>query len=253
MPYIEQTALYTLAGPNYGIANYATNATVVQTRIKTFQCPSDTPTTLSGGADVLNNYVLNAGNTSLYQQNIPDGCTGGTTTGTGSCVTYGGAPFGFYGDPTNYADGSDGGTVLCCGGAQTGKQYTIVSVTDGTSNTLAVSEIIQAPYGSGDYRGFNWWGGSSGFTTFQLPNSSSSTDVLTGAGCGTATAAALYPCTTTSSTTLPRQLVPRSRHTNGLNVSMVDGSVRYVSNTISLATWRAVGTAQGGDILGSDW
>jgi prepilin-type processing-associated H-X9-DG protein len=44
-----------------------------------------------------------------------------------------------------------------------------------------------------------------------------------------------------------------SRHTNGVNVCLCDGSVRFVTNSISLATWRAAGTIQGGEVLGSDW
>ncbi|OWK36475.1 DUF1559 domain-containing protein [Fimbriiglobus ruber] len=242
MPYIEQSALYTLAQPYYAVASYASSATVISTRIKTLTCPSDIPTTWNGGTGTLHNYALNAGNTSLYQQNIPYGCTGGTTTGTGSCVNFGGAPFGFYGDPSNETNNNDASYT------QTGKQYTIASITDGTSNTIAVAEILQAPTQGDDIRGYLWWGGSAGFTTYQLPNSSSSTDVVAGGGCGTNNTA-IYPCTTTSSSTLPRQLVARSRHTGGVNVALCDGSVRFVANSIDLPTWRAAGTSQGAETL----
>jgi prepilin-type N-terminal cleavage/methylation domain-containing protein/prepilin-type processing-associated H-X9-DG protein len=44
-----------------------------------------------------------------------------------------------------------------------------------------------------------------------------------------------------------------SAHTGGVNVAMADGSVRFVSNTISLATWRAIGSRDGGEILGNDF
>jgi len=40
---------------------------------------------------------------------------------------------------------------------------------------------------------------------------------------------------------------------NGINVAMGDGSVRFVSATISGNTWWAALTPSGGDILGSDW
>jgi len=39
----------------------------------------------------------------------------------------------------------------------------------------------------------------------------------------------------------------------GVVVALCDGSVRTVSPGISLATWRAAGTAQGGETLGNDW
>jgi prepilin-type processing-associated H-X9-DG protein len=43
-----------------------------------------------------------------------------------------------------------------------------------------------------------------------------------------------------------------SYHTGGVNVCMCDGSVRFVSDTITLATWRAMGTRAGGEVLGND-
>lgn len=39
----------------------------------------------------------------------------------------------------------------------------------------------------------------------------------------------------------------RSAHTGGVNVSMGDGSVRFVSNSIDLAIWRAAGTRDRGE------
>ena len=44
-----------------------------------------------------------------------------------------------------------------------------------------------------------------------------------------------------------------SFHTGGINVCMADGSVRFISQTISAATFAALVTAQGGDIVGSDF
>ncbi|MFK5283559.1 hypothetical protein ACI3PL_28695, partial [Lacticaseibacillus paracasei] len=71
------------------------------------------------GSITLHNYVLNAGNTSLYQSNIPFGCTGGNTVGnTGNgCVTFGGAPFGWYEDPATQAAGGDSSPVNYTGGS----------------------------------------------------------------------------------------------------------------------------------------
>jgi prepilin-type N-terminal cleavage/methylation domain-containing protein/prepilin-type processing-associated H-X9-DG protein len=44
-----------------------------------------------------------------------------------------------------------------------------------------------------------------------------------------------------------------SDHTAGLNVAMGDGSVRFVSGSISTYTWWAALTPSGGETLGSNW
>jgi prepilin-type processing-associated H-X9-DG protein len=41
----------------------------------------------------------------------------------------------------------------------------------------------------------------------------------------------------------------RSYHTNGVNLAMCDGSVRFVNNSIPLATWRAMGSMNGGEVF----
>jgi len=40
-----------------------------------------------------------------------------------------------------------------------------------------------------------------------------------------------------------------SPHTGGVNVAMGDGSVRFVSQSIDLSTWRAMGTQTGGEAV----
>ena len=41
----------------------------------------------------------------------------------------------------------------------------------------------------------------------------------------------------------------RSYHPGGVNAAMADGSVRWVSSSIAIATWRALGTRSGGEII----
>jgi len=43
----------------------------------------------------------------------------------------------------------------------------------------------------------------------------------------------------------------RSMHPGGVNVSMADGSVRFISQTIEIPTWRALGSINGGEVLGN--
>jgi prepilin-type processing-associated H-X9-DG protein len=48
-------------------------------------------------------------------------------------------------------------------------------------------------------------------------------------------------------------ITARSYHGNLVNVGMMDGSVRSVSDGIGLSTWRALGTRVGGEVVGNDW
>jgi prepilin-type N-terminal cleavage/methylation domain-containing protein/prepilin-type processing-associated H-X9-DG protein len=42
----------------------------------------------------------------------------------------------------------------------------------------------------------------------------------------------------------------RSYHSNGVNALFMDGSVRFITNAIPQATWRALGTRNGGEVVG---
>ncbi len=49
-------------------------------------------------------------------------------------------------------------------------------------------------------------------------------------------------------------MISRSYHAGNLvNVLLMDGSVRSVTSSISLATWRALGTRNGGEVIGNDF
>jgi prepilin-type N-terminal cleavage/methylation domain-containing protein/prepilin-type processing-associated H-X9-DG protein len=268
LPYMEQDNMFKryvnfggldngggYPAPTDGTRRYASGVNltyVTSQRITSFTCPSDQPKKI--GSITLHNYVLNAGNTSFYQVNIPIGCTNGSTIGANGCVTFGGAPFGWYEDPAALAAGGDSSPTDYSGGnaslGQMGRPRTIAEITDGTSNTLCVSEVVANPNPGSDYRGFSWWGGGAGFVTYQTPNNPSATDVMTGAGCGSSILPR-FPCTTTSTTTLPRMQLARSRHTGGVNASLCDGSVRFIRDTIDLGVWRSLGTAQGGETIGN--
>jgi prepilin-type N-terminal cleavage/methylation domain-containing protein/prepilin-type processing-associated H-X9-DG protein len=47
-------------------------------------------------------------------------------------------------------------------------------------------------------------------------------------------------------------ITSRSYHPGGVNVLLGDGSVRFVKSTINGATWRALGTVAGGEIVSAD-
>ena len=51
---------------------------------------------------------------------------------------------------------------------------------------------------------------------------------------------------------MPMQVPPSSRHPGGVNTLFGDGTVRFVKDTVSLPTWRALGTRNGGEIISAD-
>jgi prepilin-type N-terminal cleavage/methylation domain-containing protein/prepilin-type processing-associated H-X9-DG protein len=49
------------------------------------------------------------------------------------------------------------------------------------------------------------------------------------------------------------QVPPSSDHPGGVNALMGDGSVRFITNGIDLAVWRALGTVNGGEVIPGDF
>jgi prepilin-type N-terminal cleavage/methylation domain-containing protein/prepilin-type processing-associated H-X9-DG protein len=45
-------------------------------------------------------------------------------------------------------------------------------------------------------------------------------------------------------------IAARSYHNGGVNVLIADGSVRFVSNAVTVTTWRSLGTVGGGEVIG---
>jgi prepilin-type processing-associated H-X9-DG protein len=251
LPYVEQDNLFKIyvnfGGLDYSGPRYTggPNANVADKRLKVFTCPSDTPQ--SWGRWTKHNYALNAGNTTFYQVALPLGCT----PGTAGCTPFLGAPFSWYansnlnndstfpynGPPPPAGPDKDKG--------QMGRPVAIAEILDGTSNTIMASEVLQGR--SDDLRGFTWWGGAAGFTGYIGPNSNEQ-DVITGGICRPQTTPKM-PCTTTSTSSRPRLMGARSVHAGGgVNAAMCDGSVRFVRDSINLATWRAMCSAWGGEV-----
>jgi prepilin-type processing-associated H-X9-DG protein len=119
-----------------------------------------------------------------------------------------------------------------------------VSITDGTSNTLMMSErIMAAPDNLYDIRGdiINDDRGCHNFMTINTPNSSVRDELRFWA----ANPDPMMPSVSASNA----QNAARSRHSGGVNVSLCDGSVRFVTNSIALSTWQWLGTMNGGEVI----
>jgi prepilin-type processing-associated H-X9-DG protein len=230
--------------PNFTVS--PSNQFAVAQLVKLFLCPSDQMRPVSSDYGVTNigptNYAV---------------CVGSGTTN-------GGPPFG---SPLN-ADGM----------FMAGSGFRITDITDGSSNTAMMSESllgagpqnasgpmpsvpngVQTVYaytGFGtplsdaacagasqwnvsDLRGFMWASGEmrcGSYNHYYTPN------------------APIYDCVTNDLTTYTSMAfrAARSRHTGGVNV-LFGGGVRFVSQSVSPGTWRALATRSGGDIPGSDY
>jgi len=183
--------------------------------VSLYYCPSDPPADLDGAGNYYQrrrgNYVVNWGAT--YYDTAP-------ASGQE-------APFGHRN-----------------GRRATPQIVTMNNISDGASNTLMVSETLM-PTSRDD----NDWRGDvhndDGVFRFQTINTPNSTvpDVVNWA---IANNDPLTPVTRAGA----QQSAARSRHSGGVNVAMCDGAVRFVSNNVSLATWRALGTMNGSDTPG---
>lgn len=145
-------------------------------------------------------------------------------------VPSGDAPFGY----TNHADRTK--PILT--------KFT--ALTDGTSNTILMSEVLMSADNVTDWRGdfLNDDEQCGRFMTINRPNSG--TDELVSGYC--ANVPPKLPCTASGN----GQVAARSNHSGGVVASMCDGSVRFVSNNITLANWQAASTGTGGEVIGLD-
>lgn len=123
-------------------------------------------------------------------------------------------------------------------------------IIDGTTNTIAVSEVkFTTDPGSGnDSRGI-WVLTSMGgavFSTGRTPNSTVPDNIPE---CGNAAEQKLVgPCTTTTGG--GQIAAARSFHPGGVQAVLCDGSVRFFSNNINANVWAALGTRSNGEVTG---
>jgi prepilin-type N-terminal cleavage/methylation domain-containing protein/prepilin-type processing-associated H-X9-DG protein len=216
------------------------NAVSLAASIKIFLCPSDGANTVPAGW-AATNYRCNEGTSIAY----------------------------YYGmtDPM----GTNAGILTPNGVFDANNCYRIADITDGTSNTALFSEHV-----IGDFSNSIATPDGDTFNPGTYPSNAddaiaqcNAIDItnLTYQGESNVGAPWVYGYHSTTSywhsappgnrsCMFPPNRVmttANSKHTGGVNLLLCDGSVHFTSNTISLATWRALGTRNGGEVLGSDF
>jgi prepilin-type N-terminal cleavage/methylation domain-containing protein len=153
---------------------------------------------------------------------------------------------------TNYGQTSKGGVSFAGAPFSFKQSSSFTDITDGTSNTLLMSEVIVVQTMS-----TTWHGPLSDFTTslggqtfegWLTPNSLVYDDIAR--LCPPAGSLNGIPgCNLIGNASELQSICARSKHPGGVNAVTCDGAVRFHGNDISLTTWRALSTSQGGEAL----
>jgi type II secretory pathway pseudopilin PulG len=125
------------------------------------------------------------------------------------------------------------------GNRSTPEEITMAHIVDGTSRTLLMAEYLMAKsHDDNDWRGdIQNDDGVFKFMTLTTPNTTAA-DVVNWA---IIDQDPLMPVTTAGQ----QYNAARSRHPGGVNVSLCDASIQFVSDNIDLAIWQALGTRDG--------
>jgi len=252
LPFIEQNAAYNALNFTVGY-NMPQNSTVRAMKISSYLCPSDSnipigTTTFNGVAQQVgySNYPDSLGISRQLPGSILDGP--GDKMGTNAD-----------GPPLSFAAIRDGlsNTTIWSEFTMGGNQGTAANGKGGTSmifGTLGKADTgYTIPYGqalfkqvtadcqanmnkNNDHKGGDWlWhqvyqGG--GYTHMMTPNKKS--------------------CFYDGSHTDNGVITASSYHSGGVNVGMLDGSVKFMKDSINQVTWWAIATKDGGEVISAD-
>jgi prepilin-type N-terminal cleavage/methylation domain-containing protein/prepilin-type processing-associated H-X9-DG protein len=250
LPYIEQEPLFrawnmTLPSQDPG------NQAVVQTRLTIFQCPSDN---IRAPLDQPNSlgWFMARGN---YGANGGTGRQGSHSFGNSTAIN------GWYENLTPRR-----GLMSARSQSVTKAGRTMAEVLDGTSNTLAVTELIVSIEPNDDSFGLWALAGANIITAYNdftdpgtLPPPSTNIQVPNGDArlsyvksytpyCDNNHTGVdpIYGCEDSDHAT-----TARSRHTNGVNAVFVDGSVHFITSSIDPLTWYGLFTIAGTEVPGN--
>ncbi|MDO5554641.1 MAG: DUF1559 domain-containing protein [Planctomycetia bacterium] len=261
LPYMEQVSLYdswNFSIPYSSTKSGADAATVYSDNLKVlremnitpYHCPSDEIIDclelqhwdFYGMTQKKYNYAACVGNTGTALHTLVRGWTPQIGTSPNE-VKHKGAMF-------RIGQGNSG--VVTTDGKPGNWQANMAYLIDGTSNTLAFSELIlgheslaEKKY---DIRGLMISPGTGVFSTYTAPNSSVPDYLLFGDMYCWNLPEVNLPCDAGQMNGDEGMVVAaRSRHSGGVNAALADGSVRFVSDTVNINIWRAASTAQGGE------
>ncbi len=252
MPYVEQTTMSNALNMSNPATDF-TNSTVVQSKLSLFNCPSDPlagavwisqkPTTIPNRGK--GNYVVNWGN-SDFEQNMPL-----STIANDSLAPANLGPLVTVTSLTGPFRVNNTTTAIT--------PFGLRDILDGTSNTMMASEIKIAPDAvppgktsvASDSRGDVWSEGTKCGYTFMAATTPNSliADQLNGSDCVNPNGNP--PCIQTSGNTREFNAA-RSYHNGGVNVLFCDGSVKFIKDSVSIPTFRALSTMAGGEVVSAD-
>ncbi|MFM1801170.1 MAG: hypothetical protein RJA81_522 [Planctomycetota bacterium] len=241
LPYVEQSFVYSAINFNHGPVTAGgvsgePNVTAVKVIIRTLMCPSDPKSDAVSPQFGPTNYLGNAGT--------------GNYNGGSFRIDAGPMPNGLFFDrySVRFAAVTDGlsNTVALSENLKgTGNAMNSVGLSGinvkthialiGTSATDTTESACNASTSWVGDRGQEWCRGSfvmSNYNHYYTPNSKNPD--CTNPGRAKAITSA------------------RSSHPGGVNVALGDGSIRFIKDTIALETWRALSSRNGGELLSSD-
>jgi prepilin-type N-terminal cleavage/methylation domain-containing protein len=124
----------------------------------------------------------------------------------------------------------------------------IADIKDGTTNTLCILEMLQAPSEAGqpvDRRGRIWNDDSGCYQIMTVATPNSSTPDTS--RCVDRSALGM-PCSNSNGNHTEDFLVSRSSHSGGVSMVLCDASVHFISDSISLELWKALSSQAGKEI-----
>jgi len=254
MPYLEQANLYNELNFSAQInaASTAANKDAKVKIVSAFHCPSDSNPMVNNvaGANILSESCN-------YMQ-----CLGSTSTHAGVNLTAN--------NPSTVQPETQLHGIFFRNSSTRTRD-----ITDGMSNTALIAEIKTGPNGTssyqkipaGDPRDFsvatsstvNWTGSDLLFPPSSCENRATNAWAYRGLQWYRALMVATYYNHTLppnapyrdciSSNLYQGHLAARSYHNGGVNCSLADGSIRFVSNNVDAKVWSAVGTKANGEVV----